>query len=257
MESLLKGSPKLAQVLAIEKGEKSKANRAVTDLHRKSEIEKLYDGFVRTYESASESGEQLPEEKQLVQNRANDILKEAAGILAGIWDISATKDYTNAGLAKADVVVDGVTLAKDAPVSWLLYMEKELNDVETFLRKLPTLDPAEAWKWSDNQNCYATEQTWQNRTKKVPRNHVKAEATDKHPAQVEVYNEDVVTGRFKKIRYSGAMLAVTKEALLERVRKLRSAVLFAREEANSVVADKQQVGQGLFDFLLAPINSAK
>ena len=27
------------------------------------------------------------------------------------------------------------------------------------------------------------------RTRKVPRNHVKAEATEKHPAQVEVINE--------------------------------------------------------------------
>lgn len=257
MESLLKGNPKLAQVLAIEKGEKSKANRAVTDLHRKSEVEKLYEGFVRTYVPAAEDGERLPEEKQLVQNKAKEILLEAGNILAGIWDISATKDWTNAGLAKANVVVDGKVLAEAAPVAWLLYMEKELNDVETFLRKLPTLDPSEDWKWSDQQNCYTTDQTWQNRTKKVPRNHVKAEATDKHPAQVEVYQEDIVVGQFKKIRYSGSMPAVMKDALLERVRKLRSAVLFAREEANSVVAEKKQVGKELFEFLLEPISAAK
>ena len=29
------------------------------------------------------------------------------------------------------------------------------------------------------------------RTKKVPRNHVKAEATENHPAQAEVYYEDL------------------------------------------------------------------
>jgi hypothetical protein len=254
MENLLKGNPKLAQVLAIEKGEKSKANRAITDLHRKSEIEKLYTGFVRSYTPADENGEALPDEKQLVQNKASEILQEAAGILSGIWDISATKDWTNASLAKADVVVDGVVLAAGAPVSWLLYMEKELNDVETFLRKIPTLDPSEEWKWSDSQNCYTTDQTWQNRTKKIPRNHVKAEATDKHPAQVEVYQEDMVIGKFKKISYSGAMPAATKDALLERVRKLRSAVLFAREEANNVIADKKQVGKAMFAFLLEPIS---
>ena len=254
MESLLKGNPKLAQVLAIEKGEKSKANRAVTDLHRKSEVEKLYQGLVRTYAPTDENGERLPEERQLVQNKATDILREAAGILSGIWDISATKDWTNAGLAKADVIVDGQVLVAQAPVSWLLYMEKELNDIETFMRKLPTLDPSEEWKWSDAQACYTTDQTWQNRTKKVPRNHVKAEATDKHPAQVEVYQEDVVIGRFNKILYSGALPATTKDALLERVRKLRSAILFAREEANGVIAEKKTVGQDLFTFLLQPIS---
>lgn len=249
----LKGNLKLSQVLAIEKGEKSKANREVTDLHRKAEVEKLYQGRHRVYEAASEDGEKLPDEKQLVQNRAPEILRQVSDIWAQIWDISATKDFTNAGAARADVRISDALVLPSVPVSFLLYMEKELNDVETFIRKMPVLDTGEEWHWDANVNCFATSQTWQNRTKKVPRNHVKAEATEKHPAQVEVYQEDVVIGRYKNINFSGALPASVKEALLERIRTLRSAFLYAREEANSVVAEKQKLGQSLFEFLLEPL----
>lgn len=255
MAALLKGNLKLAQVLAIEKGEKNKANRAVTDLHRKSEVEKLYQGRTRTYTPANEDGEKLPDERQIVQNRAPEILKEASEILSGIWDITATKDWTNAGSARADVKVDDVVLVQNAPVSWLLYMEKELNDVETFLRKIPVLDSGEEWHWNTSTNCFASPQTWQNRTKKVPRNHVKAEATKEHPAQVDVYQEDVVVGRYNNINYSGALPAAVKDALLERVRVLRSAVLYAREEANGVAAEKQKIGEKIFEFLLDPLKN--
>lgn len=257
MSSLLKGNLKLAQVLAIEKGEKNKANRAITDLHRKSEVEKLYSGRTRTYSPANEDGERLPDERQLVQNNATDILKEASDLWTNIWDITATKDWTNAGAARADIKLGDTVLVPQVPVSWLLYLEKELNDVETFIRKIPILDSSEEWTWSAANNCFASPQTWQNRTKKIPRNHVKAEATDKHPAQVEVYQEDVVIGRFNNINYSGALPAAKKEALLERIRVLRSAVLFAREEANGVTAEKKNIGDTLLQYILEPLNAAQ
>jgi len=257
MSSLLKGNLKLAQVLAIEKGEKNKANRTITDLHRKSEVEKLYLGRTRTYLPANEDGERLPDERQLVQNNATDILREASALWVNIWDITATKDWTNAGPARADIKLGDTVLVSQVPVSWLLYLEKELNDIETFIRKIPILDSSEEWTWSAANNCFSSPPTWQNRTKKIPRNHVKAEATDKHPAQVEVYQEDVVIGRFNNINYSGALPATKKEALLERLRVLRSAVLFAREEANGVIADKKNIGDTLIQYILEPLNAAQ
>lgn len=68
------------------------------------------------------------------------------------------------------------------------------------------------------------------RTKKVPRNHVKAEATDKHPAQVDVYYEDVPVGYWTTVKFSGALPARRVNELLDRVEKLQQAVKFAREE---------------------------
>ncbi|MEV0352079.1 hypothetical protein AB0H88_40475 [Nonomuraea sp. NPDC050680] len=111
------------------------------------------------------------------------IIADVAKALTRLFDVTATKDWTNA-TAKADVVVDGETLISGAPVTYLLFLEKQLVDLHTFVSKLPTLDPAETWSFDDNAETWRTEPVKTTRTKKVPRNHVLAEATDKHPAQV-------------------------------------------------------------------------
>jgi len=85
-------------------------------------------------------------------------------------------------VARADVVIDGQTIATDVPVTYLLFLEKQLVDLHTFVKKLPVLDAAESWVRDDSTDSWRTEAVRTIRTKKVPRNHVKAEATDKHPA---------------------------------------------------------------------------
>ena len=90
-----------------------------------------------------------------------------------------------------------------------------------------------------------------NRTKKVPRNHVKAEATEKHPAQVEVYYEDIPVGYWTTVKFSGALPAKRVSTLLERVEKLQQAVKFAREEANNAEAVDKHVGDRVFGYLFA------
>jgi hypothetical protein len=87
------------------------------------------------------------------------------------------------------------------------------------------------------------------KTKKIPRNHVKAEATEKHPAQVEVYYEDVVVGTWRTIKFSGALPASRVNELLNRVEKLQEAVKFAREEANNTDVTEQKVGAKVFQYL--------
>lgn len=245
--------PTLAQILAIESGEKNKTEKEFTELHRKAEQPKLYDGRVRNYRPADENGVEEPDELQNVQLRAKEVLEEVAKLLVGSWNLTATKDWANAGMARADVKLEnGKLLIKDAPVTYLLWLEKKLNDIHTFIEKMPILDPSEVWKWSNEKNCYTTEQTWTNRTKKVMRNHQKAPATDKHPAQVEVYTEDVVIGRYQATKFSGALPAKEKEDLLQRARELKKAVLFARESANSTMVEKLNIAGPLFEYLLTP-----
>ena len=53
-------------------------------------------------------------------------------------------------------------------------------------------------------DSWKTEPVQTYRTKRVPRNHVKAEATEKHPAQVEVYYEDVTIGYWTTVKFSGS-----------------------------------------------------
>jgi hypothetical protein len=171
-------------------------------------------------------------------------------ILTRLFDVTATKDWAN-GQARADVVVDGNVLLSDVPVTYLLFLEKQLVDLHTFVRKLPVLDASETWTFDASADCWATEAIQTVRTKKIPRNHVKAEATEHHPAQVEVYYEDVPVGYWRTVKFSGAMPARRVNEILERVEKLQQAVKFAREEANNVEVDDQRIGEQVFYYLFS------
>ncbi|MGW2837489.1 DUF7873 family protein [Streptomyces sp. NPDC001493] len=239
---------KLSQIIAVEKGVKSKAHQDLTAAHHGLQKPGLLAGLSRTYQPKDEEGEQLPPESTLVQVKAEDVLRDTATALTRLFDVTATKDWANCA-ARADVTVDGRVLVADAPVSYLLFLEKQLTDIGTFVRKLPVLDASEAWAQDPSADAWKTEPVRTLRTKKVPRNHVKAEATEKHPAQVEVYYEDVPIGYWTTVKFSGALPARRVRELTERVEKLQQAVKYAREEANAAEVTDQRVGDAVFGYL--------
>jgi hypothetical protein len=241
---------RLNQIIAVEKGVKSRSFQELTEAHHALQKQALLAGISRTYRPKDEEGEQLPPESTRVQVKAEEIVRQTATILTRLFDVTATKDWTNAA-ARADVVVDGKVLLKDVPVTYLLFLEKQLVDLHTFIKKLPTLDAAETWSFDASADCWATEPVQTVKTKKIPRNHVKAEATDKHPAQVEVYYEDVVVGYWRTIKFSGALPAKRVNELIERVEQLQQAVKFAREEANNAEVVDMKIGERIFNFLIS------
>lgn len=239
---------KLNQIIAVEKSIKSKSHSELTEAHQQLQKPALLQGISRTYRPKDEEGERLPAESTRVQLRAEEVLKKTASVLTELFDVTATKDYANCE-AVADVVLDGNVLLPMVPVTYLLFLEKQLVDLHTFVKKLPVLDPSETWLEDSAQNCFATEAVETVRTKKVPRNHVKAEATEKHPAQVEVYHEDVAVGYWRTVKFSGALPARRVAELLDRVERLQRAVKFAREEANGTEVQQKKVGEVVFAYL--------
>lgn len=241
---------KLNQIIAVEKGIKSKSLHELTQAHHAVQKPALLSGISRTYQPKDDEGEQLPPESTRVQVRAQETLREVGTTLSRLFDVVATKDATNC-VAKADVTIDGETLLSDVPVPYLLFLEKQLTDIHTFVKKLPVLDAAESWIFNESTDSFSTEPVKTVRTKKVPRNHVKAESTDKHPAQVEVYYEDVPVGYWTTVKFSGALPAKRVSELLDRIEKLQQAVKFAREEANNTEVVDRRVGTKVFDYLFS------
>jgi hypothetical protein len=239
---------KLNQIIAIEKGVKSRSVQDLTEAHRDLQKSALLSGISRVYRPKDEEGEQFPPESTKVQLKADELIRRTAEMLTKLFDVTATKDWANCK-SKANVVVDGQTLLSDVPATYLLFLEKQLVDLHTFVKKLPTLDASETWSFDPSADCWVTEPVQTLKTKKVPRNHVKAEATEKHPAQVEVYYEDVVVGSWRTVKFSGSLSAQRVNELLTRVEKLQEAVKFAREEANSLEVEEQKVGGKIFQYL--------
>jgi hypothetical protein len=241
---------KLNQVIAIEKGTKSRSLQELTEAHHTLQKPALLAGISRTYRPKDEEGEQFPAESTRVQLKAEEIIRKTSESLTKLFDVVATKDWANCQ-AKADIVIEGQTLLSQVPATYLLFLEKQLVDLQTFIKKLPVLDASESWTFDPSADSWATEPLQTVKTKKIPRNHVKAEATEKHPAQVEVYYEDVVVGNWRTIKFSGALPTKRLNELLDRVEKLQEAVKFAREEANNLEVTEPKVGAKVLQYLFS------
>jgi hypothetical protein len=241
----------LNQIIAIEKGTRAKAERTLTSIYHTIQKPPLFTGIARTYQPKNDDGDRLPPESTAVQVKVDEALKTAADELVRMFDVTLTKETENTD-AFADVKVGDIVIMEHVPVTYLLFLEKQLGQLHTLITKLPILDPAETWAYDPATGAYATPVTETTRTKKVPRNWVKAEATERHPAQVEVYHEDVIVGTWATRKFSGAIPADRAKQLLDRVDALMRAVTFAREEANSKPITDRRESHAIFDYLLAP-----
>lgn len=239
---------KLNQIIAIVNGKKTKTAKAITEIYQNVQKSTLFDGIVRSYKPLTEDGETFPPEKKLIQYNAKNAISDITQAWTELWDVTATQDWANCS-AFADVKLDGKVILSSVPVPHLLFLEKQLTDLNTFVSKLPVLDPTEKWTYSNVEDCYISEESRTNKTKKVLKNHVKAEATDKFPAQVETYSEDIKIGEWTTIKSSGAIPAKTKNEMLQRIAAVQEAVKFAREEANNFEVTSQKVAAPILNFV--------
>ncbi len=245
------GKVNLSKIVAVEKGVKARTDASITSAYHKAQQAPAFVGLSRSYQPKNDDGDKLPDENQVIQTNPFDLIRMFSDAQVTFADVIATKDWGNTE-AKADVVVDGLTLIKDVPVTYLLFLEKKLVDVKTFINSLPTLSPTEKWLWDETNGVWATEPAGTAKTAKVPDVQVLYEATDKHPAQVQPFNRDVVQGTWTTIKYSSALPPTEIATLQARVTKVLEAVKFAREEANMYEAAQQHVAQGVFDYIFPP-----
>ena len=134
-------------------------------------------------------------------------------------------------------------------MTYLLWLEKRLEDMATFIAKLPVLSEAEDWTWDPSQSVFMTKPTMTAKTAKVPTVLEKAPATAKHPAQTEVINIDKTIGHWSTVKRSGALQSDRVRAMQTRVRALREAVKIARETANGSEIQERAIGRTIFDYL--------
>jgi hypothetical protein len=219
--------PKLNQINAIVTARKGEAEKHVTELYKLIQKDQLFSGRERTYRPLDEvNGQKLPAESQRVQQRD-----------------------TGNQAAKADVVVDGKTILANVPVTSLLFLDKQVNDLETFISKLPSPDPAEEWSYDPNTGLLRSRSTESVRTSKEPTVIVKYHPTKEHPAQTELFTKDVPVGTWMQILYSGCITVDRKNAVLARIRKLQDAIKVAKEQANLLEVERQKAGEPLLGFV--------
>lgn len=224
-------SLKLNQIVALVKGKKARIQAALTDVHHGWKPDAIV-GLSRTYTPMDEDGSKFPDECKLVNVTVSHRLAEIKLQLEDFINVIATQERGNTE-AEADIVVAGKTVCQHVPVSTLMFLEKQLIDLRSLVSELPVLPVGKTWTWSDANGCYVAPPEESIKTAKVPKVLTLAEATKEHPAQTQVYSEDVRIGTWTSIHMSGAVPVVTKQQYLARITELRDAVKIAREEANS------------------------
>ncbi|MBD2412629.1 hypothetical protein FACHB389_11200 [Nostoc calcicola FACHB-389] len=243
---------KLNQVIAVLQTVKANSAKAKTSVYHLIQKNTIFQGISRTFQPVAEDGFVYPPENQTLQMKAEDLLTQFEQACTELFNLCATQDWANAQ-AKADIVVDGTTILREVPVSYLLFLEKQLADIKTFISTLPILDTSESWLYDQQQECFATEPKYTTKTKKIVKPVVLYEATKEHPAQVKESSEDVPEGTWRTVKFSGAISQARQNELLRRVDKLMQEVIFAREQANSLeVTQNNQVARSIFGYLFAP-----
>lgn len=245
---------KLNQVLAIEKGAKTKSHRVISDVYKRLQNVGLLEGLNRTYQPHNdEDTDSLPPENKLIQYRVPELLGELREELEDFFNIVAAKEIANATASVNVILEDGSVFLTNVPVTYLLFLDKQLTDLITLLGAIPVLEPGIEWSFDPAVNGFRSTPVQTVRTKKIPKPITLAEATEHHPAQVQLFTEDVPVGTWTAVKMSSAIPLATRTAMVEAANELLRAVRIARETANESEAEKQTLAETIFNHILQPL----
>ncbi len=196
-------------------------------------------------------------EEQVVQvevaNTVKEKLNEVTKAFTRYWDLRLQKEQANQN-ARADVIINGKNIFTDVPVTFLLNMEEELRQVKKVYSVMPTLKPGVEWE-DDSQKgrgiYKSTHNTETAKTEKTKQHKVIVQATDKFPAQVEVWNDDRPIGKYITQNWSGMISESDKALLISRIDTILAAFKKARQRANTQQTCQMEIGKEVFAFIHA------
>jgi hypothetical protein len=236
---------KLHELLAVEGDLKAQAQRKahrVKDLFQDGTGKFL--GQISTHQPASENDEQLPAKVTNVATTVNEQLRELSNVFARWIDASIQKEATNQN-AKALLRLDSEDI--ELPATGLLNLENKLLELRAVYRTIPTNDITTPWKYDEDNEYFVSDPPEIRRTtKKVMGAFVAYEATDKHPAQVQTFSEDVLSGHHTITKQSGMITPREKRERLDRLETLLLDVKRARQRANDIEVETLEIGDQIF-----------
>lgn len=244
---------KLHELLAVEADLQKAAQQMAADaVNTFSKKPDHFRGQVRTvsFFDDARQGENLSEEKAMVTT-VDDKLEYALKFVGKYFDAILKKETANQG-AKADLIVDGQTIAKDVPATFLLGMESRFKEIREMVLAIPTLEPAIKWELdpAKGDGVYSAPPTASMKTEKVISAIVLYEATKEHPAQVKETSKDVAVARIETHVTSGMWSPARKAVVIERIDAILRGIKKARQRANTVDVTEVYIAKSLFSYML-------
>lgn len=252
---------KLHELLAAEKTPTGAWNQLFEDTIKKfKNPAHFFDGHSKSLQMiedtpANKAVEDQNREEKPVTTTVLDTLEYALDIFAKAEDLQFQKNATNRK-ATGTVMWRGSPLLVDMPVDELLGLEARLTKMRLLFAEIPTLDATKHWAKADQiganvwQTQFPEEAT---KTEKQVIPVIMSPATDKHPAQIQAVQKDVVVGKFTTTKRSGAATAIQKAEAIKRIDELLIEVKQARMRANETEAEKGSVADKIVGILLEPL----
>lgn len=244
---------KMHQLLAVEPDLGKKADALILEAKATFAKADRFEGHVRRVEmfDLARSKEETQDSKAVVTT-VDEKLGFVLPAVANYFDSLYQKELGNQ-TAKADLIVNGVVIAKDVPATFLLGMEKRLQAMrDNLFLTIPTLDPNLTWAKNENlTEGVLQSQTIENyKTEKVVEPLVLYPATDKHPAQVEKVSLDRNVGKTVTVKHSGMWSVARKAEVLGKIDALLEGVKRARMVANDAEIPTQRIARAMLDYVL-------
>ena len=227
--------PKLHELLAVRGSLKAQAAKVLLDLS--NTFEKKHHHFtakLKTYTPLGEDAPSKTEEESALQTTVRRELAWIQPYLAKNIDSHFQIALGNTTAAADIVLADGKRLATGVPASTLLELEDTVEGLRKFIETIPTLDPAKGFRPDPAQEpgVYVSREVEKTRTQMQKRAIVMYPATDKHPAQTQLVDEQVPIGVIREREWSSMLTPAEKGDLLDRVEQLSRAIKSARSQAN-------------------------
>ena len=247
-------SQSLHEILAVESNLKSQSDKVraqLTDTFEKKRH--LFGSKVIVFKPNTEGQPDETTVESDIQTTVINELKWVSTHLAKAFDASYQVAIANTN-ALADITLeDGTILATSVPATALLELEKRVAEVKTLVEAIPTLDPAKGFVSDPTfrlPNVFKARDVTKVRTAKVKEVLVLYQATDKHPAQTQLLDKDVPTGKIVEQEWSALITPSAKADLINRVEMVARAVRKARSRANNVTVDTTRtIGASLLNYI--------
>ncbi len=245
---------KLHQILAVEPNLEGAAKAILNEAgHTFGSKGHLFSGSIKKLEHFDKNRQQ---EDELVTTDVSTTVAEKLEYLANPvsrWiDSVFQKEIANQS-ARAHVEVDGKIIIENAPVPFLLNLEKRLNELRQVLIQVPTLKPGVSWLNDESQRTgvfVSSQPVTRYRTEKTFQIIIATESTKEHKAQYEKVSKDTPIGRYTETEFSGAISPTRKSEMLARLDNLLMAVKQARMQANCQEVDNVHCGHDVMNFII-------
>lgn len=253
---------KMHELLAVFDDQKNQANKVRTELTGTFTAKShLFRKKITTFQPIAENSQPVTEAQSDINTTLSKELEWVSAFLTKAIDSGYQIDMGNTQV-KADLIItdkDGKeqVLATGVPATFLLQLEKHLVNVRDMAATIPTLDPAQGFELDKaaGKGIYRAREVKKTRTKKDKKVLTLYPATDKHPAQVQAFDEDVVTGNILEQEWSALTTPSIKSEILARCDMMIQAVKKARSRANSTDLDvsAHKIGEKLLKYVFAPL----